>query len=88
MSLSETDFDVDDFDDEDLSAPPKKHKTIIKEEILKTETSETEDEEVQEVSANEYHNSVKQKQENISPKIDKYSFIVRRQQHPGNLIRG
>jgi hypothetical protein len=90
MSMSETDFDEDDFDDEDLSAPPKKHKTIMKEEeTLKKEASETEDEEeVQELSPNEYHTLVKQKQENVSPKVDKYSPIVRRQQHLGNHIRG
>jgi hypothetical protein len=86
MSLCETDFDEDDFDDEDLSAPPRKHKTIMKEEETLKEASETEDEDVQELSPNEYYTSVKQKQENVSPKVNKYSPIVRRQQNLGNHI--
>ena len=84
MSSSESDFD-----DEDLSAPPKRPK--IKEILLKNHihpadndsADDTVEEEVQELSPDEYHTSVKRKQESVSPKVDKYSPIVRRQTREG-----
>ena len=85
MSSSESDFD-----DEDLSAPPKRPK--LKEDSRKNgvvvaataaERDVADDaagEDVRELSPGEYRIwSVKRKQDSVSPKVDKYSPIVRRQ---------
>lgn len=84
MSSSESDFD-----DEDLSAPPKRPK--IKENLLRKDVAtadsdpanDTEDEEVYELAPDEYHTSVKRKHDSVSPKVDKYSPIVRRRPQQG-----
>jgi hypothetical protein len=83
MSSSESDFD-----DEDLSAPPKRPKikeTPLTNDIAANNDSadDTVDEEVQELSPAEYHTSVEYKQDRVSPKVDKYSPIVRRQTREG-----
>jgi hypothetical protein len=80
-----------DFDDEDLSAPPKKHIVQITETakdgaVEYDSADETADEEIQELSPDEYRTSLKRKHGSTpSPlrKVDKYSPIVRRQAHQG-----
>lgn len=84
MSSSESDFD-----DEDLSAPPKRPK--IKENIFRKDVAaadndpanDTEDEEVHELALDENQASVKRKHDSVSPKVDKYSPMVRRRQQQG-----
>jgi hypothetical protein len=86
MSSSESDFD-----DEDLSAPPKRpqiKETLSAKDIsaaINDSADDTVDEGVNEISPDEYHASVKRKQDSVSPKVHKYSPIVRRQAQQGMI---
>ena len=80
--MSSTDSD---FDDEDLAAPPKKSQVKeiagVKREndIVSVDSDSAHD--VQDLSRHEYQLSIERKQVNVFPKMDKYSLMVRRQQH-------
>lgn len=79
--MSESECETD-FEDEDLSAPPRRdNPTGLKTEKPNEYVDETADEE--EGLELPVRTPVKRKQDSLSPKVDKYSPIVRRQAREG-----
>jgi hypothetical protein len=86
--MSET--ESSEYDDEDLSRPPRKMQTPLKPSVVvkrqDVEGDETEDEEdVQELSPSQFQQSLKRKQQQTSPqeKNTNYAAIVRRSPNDG-----